>query len=35
MRQLYPEVDITVVYQRDFVALLERHGLALPAADAA
>lgn len=24
-RTLYPEVDLLVVYQRDFVALLERH----------
>jgi hypothetical protein len=29
MRQLYPEVDITVVYQRDFRELLDRHGLEL------
>jgi hypoxanthine phosphoribosyltransferase len=35
LRELYPEVDIVVVYQRDFRALLERHGLALPPADAA
>jgi hypoxanthine phosphoribosyltransferase len=35
MRELYPEVDITVVYQRDFLELLKRHGLALPSADAA
>jgi len=27
MRALYPEVDIVIVYQRDFVALLARHGL--------
>lgn len=26
-RTLYPEVDLLVVYQRDFVALLEQHGL--------
>ena len=26
-RALYPEVDLLVVYQRDFVALLEQHGL--------
>ena len=30
MRELYPEVPIRVVYQRDFIALLESHGL-LPA----
>jgi hypoxanthine phosphoribosyltransferase len=35
LRQLYPEVEIVVVYQRDFRALLERHGLALRAPDAA
>jgi hypothetical protein len=27
MRRLYPEVEIVVVYQRDFVALLRHHGL--------
>lgn len=27
MRALYPEVDVVVVYQRDFVELLARHGL--------
>ena len=27
MRELYPEVEVEVVYQRDFRALLERHGL--------
>lgn len=27
MRALYPEVDVVVVYQRDFSALLEQHGL--------
>lgn len=27
-RQLYPEVQLIVAYQRDIVALLERHGLA-------
>jgi hypoxanthine phosphoribosyltransferase len=26
-RELYPEVELLVVYQRDFVALLEQHGL--------
>jgi hypothetical protein len=26
-RALYPEVDLLVVYQRDFAALLEQHGL--------
>ena len=27
MRALYPEVDIVVVYQRDFLHLVEHHGL--------
>jgi hypothetical protein len=35
MRQLYPEVPITIVYQRDFMALLEAHGLDLPVSSAA
>lgn len=26
-RALYPEVELIVVYQRDFVALLEQHGM--------
>jgi hypothetical protein len=26
-RALYPEVELLVIYQRDFVALLEQHGL--------
>ncbi len=30
MRELYPEVDVVVVYQRDFLALLSRHGIAVP-----
>lgn len=35
LRELYPEVDVVVVYQRDFLELLARHGLdpaRLPAA---
>lgn len=27
LRELYPEVTVHVVYQRDFLALLEAHGL--------
>lgn len=27
MRELYPELHVAVVYQRDLVTLLERHGL--------
>ena len=34
-RALYPEVDLLVVYQRDFVALLEQHGLGTLASFAA
>ena len=26
-RMLYPEIELLVVYQRDFVALLKQHGL--------
>jgi hypothetical protein len=35
MRALYPEVPIRVVYQRDFLALLESHGLLARRAGAA
>ncbi len=35
MRQLYPEVPICIVYQRDFASLLASHGLPLVAAGAA
>jgi hypothetical protein len=35
MRQLYPEVPVTVVYQRDFRALVAHHGLACPPSAAA
>jgi hypoxanthine phosphoribosyltransferase len=35
MRELYPEVPIHIVYQRDFMALLESHGLRLVASSAA
>jgi hypothetical protein len=27
MRELYPELSVAIVYQRDLVTLLERHGL--------
>lgn len=27
MRDLYPEVEVVVLYQRDFVRLLQQHGL--------
>ena len=29
MRELYPEIDVQVVYQRDYVALAERHRLSV------
>lgn len=35
MRQLYPEVPICIVYQRDFAELLASHGLPLVTAGAA
>lgn len=35
MRELYPEVEVVVVYQRDFLALLSRHGIAVPPVSAA
>jgi hypothetical protein len=35
MRELYPEIPILVVYQRDFVSLLASHGLPLAVAGAA
>ncbi len=35
MRELYPEVPVLVVYQRDFLALLEAHGLPLTVPSAA
>ena len=35
MRQLYPEVPILIVYQRDFASLLASHGLPLVTAGAA
>jgi hypoxanthine phosphoribosyltransferase len=35
MRELYPEVPIVIVYQRDFMALLASHGLSVPVSSAA
>lgn len=35
MRELYPEVEVLLVYQRDFVELLARHGLDAAAVGAA
>jgi hypoxanthine phosphoribosyltransferase len=35
MRALYPEIQLAVVYQRDFRALLERHGLRMTGTSAA
>jgi hypothetical protein len=34
-RELYPDLEITVVYQRAFYALAERHGIALAETSAA
>ena len=35
MRELYPEVAVLVAYQRDFLALLDAHGLDLTVSSAA
>jgi len=35
MRELYPEVPIQIVYQRDFAALVSSHGLPVPVTSAA
>jgi len=35
LRELYPEVDVVVVYQRDFLGLLQRHGLDMAPSSAA
>jgi hypoxanthine phosphoribosyltransferase len=35
MRELYPEVPIVIVYQRDFMALLASHGLSSAISSAA
>jgi len=35
MRELYPELKVVVVYQRDFLALLAHHGLEMGPAHAA
>lgn len=35
MRELYPEVTVVVLYQRDFLALVEAHGLDMAAVTAA
>jgi len=34
-RELYPDLEVVVVYQRDFYALAERHGITVPQSDAA
>lgn len=34
-RELYPELEISVLYQRDVVGLLERHGIDLVSSSAA
>jgi hypoxanthine phosphoribosyltransferase len=35
LRELYPEVDVQMVYQRDFKALIERHGIVAASSSAA
>jgi hypoxanthine phosphoribosyltransferase len=35
MRELYPEVEVVIVYQRDFLALLAHHGIGLSPVTAA
>lgn len=35
MRELYPEIDVQVVYQRDFLGLANRHHLDVPEVTAA
>lgn len=35
MRELYPELEVVVVYQRDYFALLAHHGIEMGPADAA
>lgn len=35
LRELYPELEIVVVYQKEFFSLIERHGLSLAALNAA
>ena len=35
MRELYPEVPVSIVYQRDFADLMASHGLGDPASTAA
>jgi len=34
-RELYPDLEVVVVYQRDFFALAERHGITVPQPNAA
>jgi hypothetical protein len=35
LRELYPTVDIKLLYQRDYLALLAKHGLPRPSSPAA
>ena len=35
LRELYPEVDVQIVYQRDFNGLVKRHGIPMPGTSAA
>lgn len=35
MGELYPEVEVKLLYQRDYLALMARHGLSSPSSPAA
>ena len=35
LRELYPSVEVKLLYQRDYLALMARHGLAHPSSPAA
>ena len=35
LRELYPSVEVKLLYQRDYLALMARHGLARPSSPAA
>lgn len=35
LKELHPEVEVTLVYQRDYLALLANHGISRPSSPAA
>jgi hypoxanthine phosphoribosyltransferase len=35
LRELHPEIDVKLLYQRDYLALLSKHGLSHPSSPAA